>query len=387
VKRILLAISLLLVLPAPVSAEEPAQPAAEGAPHTIEVVAAGAPATLAAMAERIRSLESHLPVAVRWTERPAIDVREIVAQPNAQARAPQDQEVFARVWLDLSHSERAVLFISNARQDRILVRVMPASGGYGELTRESLATVVESAIDALLAGGQIGVERSAAVREIETQTGTRVITEVPPTPKVVVAPEPEPVQVLPPTSSAPHASGMVSAQYRGDAIASGLSTKHGLQLALSWTGFFEPALDLLLAVTGMYFPPFGLGEQGRRVTEHGGGARAAIGATGKQGILVWQAALGAGVDVAQITPVIGPKTGLVEAEPFRITRPVGTLFVSCALRPAAWLEIPVGAGLDLDFSGHHFDIQSADSRTAAVSPWRIHPYWFVGIGMPLGRNR
>lgn len=373
-KRFVLVVTLLLSLCASLRAQDVVRP-------QVQVAASGSSQTLTAMAGRISALEARLPIFIRWSELARIDVRDIVASPPTTQQTPR---VLARVWLDLSHPERAVLFMTNARQDRFLVRVVPASGGDGELTRETLATVVESAIDALLAGAQIGLERAAAVREIEAQTGETIPAPVSP-PVVVVAaakPVPEPQPKILPAPTHPKILTL-SAQYRGDALDDGPSLRHGVQLALSCRGFFKPSFDLLLAVTGHYFPPFALGDAGRRVNQHGGGARAALGATGSAGLFSWQTGLGAGVDLARVTPKIGADSGLTATDDLFVALPMGTAFVAVALRPKPWLELSLGAGVDVDFSGHHFDAQNSNDRTALISPWRAHPYWYLGLGTPL----
>ena len=370
-KRTLLALAALLLHAAALSAQAGPRP-------VVDVVATGTPTILAAMADRIRSLEARFPVTVRWTTAEAIDVREIVA-PRAA-----DQGAFARVWLDMSNPDRAVLFIANAGHDRLLVRVVPATDGYGELTRESLATIVESAIDALLAGGQIGVDRGAAVHEIEAQTGTRVAAEPPPAVTVVTAQPPKPVVPSPSHAASHPRSWLLAGYYRGDAISSGPALRHGMQLALAYSSPSRAAFELLLMVSAQYAPPFSLGDGGRQVAEHGGGARLAIGATtNPERSFVWRAAIGAGADISRVEPVIAADTGLSAADPFVVTTPITTAFAMGSLRPARWLDIGLGVGLDVPLTGHHYDVQTGTARSAVIAPWSVHPYAFLGIGMPL----
>jgi hypothetical protein len=371
VKRTLVAIAALAVLPVPLRAQDAPRAA-------LDVVAVGPGAALAAMADRVRSLEARFPVAVRWTAVESIDVRAIVA-PRAV-----DEGVFARVWLDLSNPERAVLFLANAGHDRFLVRVLPVSDDYGELTRESLATVVESAIDALLAGGQIGVDRGTAVREIEAQTGTPIAAK-PPAPAAPIASEAAPGAIAPRREeTALQPALLITAQYRVDAVAAGPALRHGPQLGIAGSFGWGAAIDLLLGVSAQYVAPFSIDDAGRGVEQYGGGARIAVGATGRAGgNFNWQAALGGGIDRFRVEPAVAASTGLEAAEPFSITAPVATLFANFAWRPAAWIEFGLGAGLDVALSGPHFDVQSGSARAQAISPWRVHPYGLVGIGTPI----
>jgi hypothetical protein len=74
------------------------------------------------------------------------------------------------------------------------------------------------------------------------------------------------------------------------------------------------------------------------------------------------------------------------AEPFLVTSPIATLFVSGAVRPAAWFDVELGVGLDLALLDQHFDVDTAGDRTPVISPWRARPYAFVGVGMPFGEG-
>lgn len=368
--RTLLAIATLLVT-SPLYAQD-ARP-------TVEVVAAGPSAVLSALSERIRALEARFAVSVRWTAVSAIDVREVVA-PRAA-----DDGVFARVWLDLGAPERAVLFIANAGHDRLLVRVVPSADDYGELTRESLATVVESAIDALLAGGQIGVERGAALHELETQTGTRVapIATAPTAEAAPAVPAREPA-VVAPRGRTPARPLLLALQYRGDAVDGGPALRHGVQLAASYALDARAELSPLLLLSVEYAPPFSLVADGRDLSQHGGGARVGAGLTTRTTRrLAWQAALEAGADLARIEPVIAERTGLTAAEPFTRVEPVAGALTALSLRPAAWLELALGVGVDLPLVAPHYDVRLDGKNSAVLTPWRLRPYAFFGIGLPL----
>jgi hypothetical protein len=376
----------LLVGLAPVASAQDVRP-------SIEVVAAGDVATTRAMAERIRALERRFPVSVSWRERDAIDARDVLAPRSAEA------STLARVWLDLTSPERALLFIANDANDRFLVRIVPTEDGYGELTQESLATIVDTAIDALLAGGQIGVDRSAA---------ERTIASVEPQPPSA---EPELVRGNDSASGNDSAArndsaagndsavrnhsqrGVHSARrdvlrssfvlrYHGEVLDERGSMRHAPELALSLSGFFDPSFDLLVFVAAQYWAPHTLGEIDRNVALQGGGARAALGATGRVGeLFVWQAAIGGGVDVLWVEPHVAPETGLMPAAPFALVSPMLTFFASAALRPAPWLEIAAGAGADADLAGNHFDVQIAGARDPVISPWPVRPFVFVGLGV------
>jgi hypothetical protein len=98
---------------------------------------------------------------------------------------------------------------------------------------------------------------------------------------------------------------------------------------------------------------------------------------------VWRAAIGAGADIARVEPMIAADTGLSAADPFVVATPITTAFAMGSLRPARWIDIGLGVGLDVPLTGHHYDVQTGTARSPVIAPWSVHPYAFVGIGMPL----
>ena len=66
----------------------------------------------------------------------------------------------ARAWIDLRERGQVTLYLTGDQQDRVLVRQVPLVQGYlDEVAREEIAHIVEAAVDELLLGGQIGVEK------------------------------------------------------------------------------------------------------------------------------------------------------------------------------------------------------------------------------------
>ena len=378
-KRAPLALALLLSTATALRAQD-----ARDALPVVEVVASGGPEILAAMAERVRSLEARYAVRVRWSEAGALDPREIVA-PHAA-----DAALLTRVWLDLSDPRRALLFIANAGHDRFLVRVVPAQDGYGELTRESLATIVESAVEALLAGGQIGVDRSAALRELAAQSGQpptaeHVPAQAPPSDPRPPAPEPERAEPERAAGTAVE-PWSIALCYRGDAVADGPRLRHGAQLALSYAVDVGVAVDLLVLVTAQLAPSVSLGDGGRALEQRGGGTRAAVGVGARAGRFGWHAALGAGADLFRVEPAIDAAE-LTAAEPFLAAVPIASVFAGGTYRAAPWLDLALGLGLDVDLAGHHYDVEREGARAALITPWRAHPFAFAGVAVPFGGAR
>jgi hypothetical protein len=337
----------------------------------------------ASMAKRIHALDARLGVSTRWQARTTIDARDVLADKRLEPG------ILARVWLDLSDPKRAVLYIANAAHDRFLVRVVPADDGYGELTQESLTTIVESVVDALVAGGQIGVDRQEATHKIEEEMGVRVE----PPPPVVVAPAATEPKAAPARdagtagSSQPKRAGarsVLDLAYRMDVVADGFSIRQGPQVALSLAGFLSSAVDMELWLGGHYAPSSTLGEGTQRVRLHGGGARAGAALIGRAGsAFTFRFAVGAGVDVFDVQAEIAPESGWIGADSYTISVPIATAFAGGSVHATRWLDVPFSFGIDADLSSHHFDAQSGSERTVLIQPWIVHPFATIGFGVPL----
>lgn len=388
IRQLIASVALLAVLACDTRVSAQAVPSELAVRARVEVTAAGSGAVLDAMAQRIEALQKRMAIVVTWSVRPALDVRDIVAP-----RVDTAQRSLARVWLDLSAQDRALIFIANSDHDRFLVRVLPVDSGYGELTQEALTTIVESAVDALLAGGQIGLERSAAVREIETHTGERLgerqaarVHIASPAPSAITPPTGEPAARAQPPA---HLTSL-ALHYRGDAIDAGPALRHGAQLSITRSNRSQNG-GFILGASTLYFPRHALGDGPSGVDEHTVGVRALVGVSAPISRRIdWNAALHAGVDVTHVRPRIAPSENLVARSAFVILVPILGLSASAAWQLTSWLQLSVGIGCDMDLSGRHFDVTRVDatrggevSSAAVVTPWRLHPYALAGVIIPL----
>jgi hypothetical protein len=113
----------------------------------------------------IRAVEgqlSDLPVefAVEWVDQIP---ENLSAEVDEAREITRRTEALAVVWCDLSRADEVYLYLSDADQTRILVRRLD-SGETG-VRLESLAVIVRSVVDAMLRGGEIGVEVPPAEEE------------------------------------------------------------------------------------------------------------------------------------------------------------------------------------------------------------------------------
>jgi hypothetical protein len=115
--------------------------------------------------------------------RPEIRSVQSISPIEVVTPPPSPEPALARVFIDTSQKDAAVLYLVDTRWERILVRRVPLSAGMDEVVREELAHIVESSVEALRAGGKIGVARE----ELKDELGVR---EPPPAaePKVETPP-------------------------------------------------------------------------------------------------------------------------------------------------------------------------------------------------------
>lgn len=85
---------------------------------------------------------------------------DVVTPPVSPERA------LARVFIDATDRDVAVVYIVDAGWERILVRRVPLPAGLDEVVREEIGHIVESSVEALRAGGKIGVSREQASEEL-----------------------------------------------------------------------------------------------------------------------------------------------------------------------------------------------------------------------------
>lgn len=145
------ALSLLLL---------PAGARADSARPPVEVVIAAAPGVEAELTPVIAELLGRLQVDLQLRREATIDPSAVVTPPPAPSAA------LARVFIDATRSDVAVLYLVDSAWERMLVRRLALERGLDEVAREQLAHVVESAIQSLVGGGHIGVTRAEAASEL-----------------------------------------------------------------------------------------------------------------------------------------------------------------------------------------------------------------------------
>lgn len=127
---------------------------AEDDGHRVLLTMAGDPAESRALALVVRDLLDRLDMHLETASEDAIDPKTIVSRPEGF------EPIFARAWVDMSADDHALLYIADQAWERVLIRRVRRTVGHIEVSREELGHIIETAIEALLEGGRIGVARS-----------------------------------------------------------------------------------------------------------------------------------------------------------------------------------------------------------------------------------
>lgn len=342
----------------------PAAADAEGS--AVEVVATGDPVATSAVEALVRELLNRLPVVIRWADAPHIDPREVLAD-----RTP-DPGVVARVWVDLSRPTEARLFVANGASDHFLVRVVPAGDGHIEVEREAVAQIVGFAVEALLAGSEIGVTREAAAKQILTEP-TRVETPVPLPPRV---PEPRSFRA----GISGELGAFVGLRALGPGSASGVEP--GLLAGLRRTGV--SAIQPVLVAELQYEAPLDLLGNAVAVRLEGAGGRLDGGILARLGSRVSiRATVGLGADAIHAQPYTPSGSAFTARAPFWLGAMVATARLGVEAVVASPVSLFASGGCDLDMSGVSFPVTTNGSAEPNVVPWRVWPVAQFGVSVAL----
>lgn len=340
----------------------------------VEIVATGNETATSAVESLVRELLRDLEVEIHWTRAPSIDPREVLSR-----RAP-DAGLLARVWVDLSDPLGARLFIANATSDHFLVRLVPATKGDDDrkIENETVAQIVSSSVQALLAGGNIGVTREAAVRQVE------LVAPPPPAPDVIH------VEPRPRTGSTVlrDLSGEVGAflALRGLGTGPILSLDPGLMGTLAAPRRWPVRPILILAL--QYDAPRDWQTHTIGVQLEGAGGSVQAGVRTQLGARVsLQASVGLGPEGIRVEPQAVPNAGFSPKSPFWVAAAMLTTRIGVEVLLAGPLSAFAMVGGDVDISGVQFNVNDNGTLSSDIVPWRIWPVALLGANLALGGDR
>lgn len=365
-----LAAAVLLAV-GPLRLGRPARAFGDGQPpaRVRLIVAAGAPEA-ARVEAVVNELLHRLSIVTESTRVERIDLGELAAG------ATDGDPYLARAWVDLRRPDVAILYLVDARRERLVVREIERPAGGDELVREQLGHILETSCEGLLAGETIGVPRA----------------EVMPLLGVAAAAGPPPATVAR-TSAAVQASGAgpvpagwtwaVGAQWAVGLLSSQAALTHGP--AVSASVFAPRRGNLAWGATvwaQLRFPveastATAAGSEGVRVT--GWTLRAlAIAQRRLSRAAVARLGIGGGADLLAVEPRATPDVALLaESRALRIG--VLTALAGVERRLVRDLCLTVSATVDLDLSGTDLVFVAASGDRVVLHPWPVRPGMLAGV--------
>jgi hypothetical protein len=319
----------------------------------IEVALVGSEDAIRFVEAPLRASLASLPVEVTTSPADTLDVNLLLALPSSTA--------IARIWVDVRSTERIAMFLADRSGQRILVRQVQRSGAEDAVAREELFQILESSIEALLAGGTIGVEREDARRELglpEKAEARRTQSR------------PKPV---PPPKAKPKAESGATFFVGYHALL--WSQFHPLHGPLVGAEVFGGRFRLSFNIEPR-FPRRVEGDVVSMDVFHVG-TRLVPWYTFELGEPVVVAlGLGAGLDVQRSEAVAVPGSDATLGDPFTTLVPV--------LRGAVAIDLPelrlrVGLALDVDIVRTEYIVVVDGDRQRAFVPWRLHPVLFAAF--------
>jgi hypothetical protein len=321
--------------------------------------------------QRTRALLVEFQVVVAWSVTSQFRPRDVF---NAGERP-----ALARIWVDARAPTRAVLYLVDDAHERFLVRVVPLDGGYDEVACESIGTIVQSSVEALLAGASVGVTREAAeeqVAAIEPESAP----PPPPQPPVRSAPAP----LVAPPSPTPDRRRTRSSLTLGIDAGYRAALLHAAPVILH-----GPELGLRLARGGRGLSVAGQLQAGYRLplrweVSHvgakfqGGGARLAGGLRAGLTSAFSLTVLGSvGAELLRVEPSVSEGSERPR-EAFNVLQPMVGAGLESELELgrhfAGWLMV----GAESDLLGHRFDVLRDGVSEPLLDPWPIQGVVRIG---------
>jgi hypothetical protein len=342
----------------------PAMAAASERSNTLLLTVAAPPAEAERLEAVTRELLARLSMQVEMRRVERIDLREI-----RQGLGPA-REYFARVWIALSHPDRAWLYLEHGASDRVLVREVTGDANNPELMREELGHILQTAIEGLKAGEEIGAPRRDALKQVPAENTAVEAPAETPAPKRAAEPPP------------------LSAEQKGSA-----ALQFGPRYELSWLGdgrfedgpgaVFRSARPVGLELSAYYRRP--LKVDGELV----GVRLQTLSVRGLLTIRVWSSqrsgirlGAGGGADLVYVSPVAEPDRSAQLSSASWRKLALARLQGSYARRVLSFMEVELSLGLDLDFNGTRYVLRRASGELSVLDPLPVRPFLSLGATVP-----
>jgi hypothetical protein len=319
----------------------------------VAIELAGADRDIEVTQKVMAELLTGLPVTTTWTRSKRVDHGYVLGY------LPDEKDVLARFWVELNGPDIARIYVSEGASGTLLVRTIQMPNGVDAVVTESIGQLAGSVVEALLAGGTLGVQRrdagilSSNARSSQLQTPSSI------------------------SSSRPLAFG-VALGYQ----LQGYSSKQVLAHYLT-TSFFiarsfldwEPMgwLTLQYRFQSVLEPD----PIGTRLEAAGGRLFGGLVLPGS-GAFRWRAGAGGGVDAMRIEPLVKNWTTTLAARDRWSAVPVLAAALQFQLGVGSTVALFAAAGIDLPLVHVHFYEQHPAGRHDLLVPWPVQPWISLG---------
>lgn len=326
--------------------------------------------TVAALPDAAEQLEAvarellerlQMRVELRRVER--IDLREL-RQP-LRGRHPY----FARVWIAFASSRRVRLYLEHTARDRVLVRDVLSDSSNPELVREELGHILQTAVEGLIAGEEIGAPRDEALKQAEQE---QALAPASPRAPQQAKPAAEPQERRPfrfgPRYEVVWLGQPTTLEDGPGAVFGYLLSKTG-KLGLELGAFYRRPLQVeaipvgariqTLALRGLLTFDLWRGENG-----------------------IFRLGAGGGADLVRVSPFAAPGADVELAQSKWLKLALGRLTLSYSQRLVRWLSLEATLGVDIAPSGTRYVFQRSSIEVQVLKPWPVRPLLSLGAAVP-----
>ena len=345
---------------------KPALAQGNGSDSTVQLTVAAPPSDAEALAAVARELLERLGMQVELRRVERLDLREL-RQPL------HNQPYFARVWVALGKTGKARLYLEHAARDRVLVRDVTGDAHNPELLREELGHILQTAVEGLKAGEEIGAPRDEALKQVDAEEAAAAQ----PTKAVPAAPAPTEAPPQPQKRRNFRFGPRYEAVWLGDtghfedgpgAVLGALlpdSERFGLELG----GFFHRPMKVEGTPVGARLQSLALNALITFDAWQGGRARLRLGA-------------GIGADFVRVSPFANAGQDVQLAKSHWSKLALGRLAATYAHGVGSFMDLELTLGAVLDPNGTHYVFQSSAGATDVLSPWPVRPLLSLGATVP-----
>ncbi len=313
-----------------------------------------------------RELLQRLPLQVVLRRVEHIELREL--------RQPLQGEpaYFARVWVAFGKTGKARLYLEHSARDRVLVRDVTDDANNPELVREELGHILQTALEGLQAGAEIGAPRSEALKQVEDELAA---AERPPAPtKRTSETQRAPGAVrrrglrFGPRYEAVWLNGGSLFQDGPGAVLNAplpTSPRFGLELG----GFFRRPLKVEGSPVGARLQSLAVNALITFEAWQGTGARLRLGT-------------GFGADFVRVSPFANAGLDVTLAKTHWLKMALGRAALTYAHDVASFMALEVTLGAELDPNGTRYVFQRAAGTADVLAPWPVRPLLSLGGTVP-----